>query len=341
MANVTIIIPVHNLEKYIIRCLESIYNQSYTDYECLIIENGSKDNSITVIKEYIKDKPKYKLIVSDILGVSNARNIGIDNANGRYITFIDGDDYVSLNYIEELVKGMENNENIDLVITHYLLDYGDKISDHRHILDYGIYCLNLSDKNLINIYKYMSYGMNTVWGKLYKLSLINENKIRFENNLKYGEDACFLYEYFNISNKILSIKNAIYYYYRNRSDCACNLISNKEEIEQLIKVNEIISKKMTNNVIKSLSDILIVKDFLGNKFGHSRYRKLSKSECIKYIEPIKNHLLSITLDKNIVGKFMYYEWIICKKFLSTNMYPYYPKITQLIRRLGLRKKYDI
>ena len=109
MSKFSIIIPVYNVEKYIKKCLDSVFNQTFKDYEVIVVNDGSKDNSIDVVKKY-----DVKLINQENMGLSAARNTGVEQATGEYILFLDSDDYIDKDLLEELNKSIEEN-NPDLV----------------------------------------------------------------------------------------------------------------------------------------------------------------------------------------------------------------------------------
>ena len=110
---ISIIVPVYNVEKYIVRCLESILSQTYKNIEVIIVNDGSVDKSGEICERYAKKDNRIKLINKSNGGLSDARNKGIDQANGIYITFVDSDDYISQNYVEILYKLIkENNADI-------------------------------------------------------------------------------------------------------------------------------------------------------------------------------------------------------------------------------------
>ena len=110
---ISIIIPVYNVEIYIEQCLDSIKKQSYQNFEVIIVNDGSQDNTESICKKIAQSDARFKYFSKENGGVSSARNFGLDNANGHYITFIDGDDWVDPNHLEILIKSItENNSDI-------------------------------------------------------------------------------------------------------------------------------------------------------------------------------------------------------------------------------------
>jgi glycosyltransferase involved in cell wall biosynthesis len=224
---VSIVIPVFNVENYTENCLNSIINQSYKNIEIIIIDNFSEDNSLSIIKKF-KD-PRIKLIAnSSNLGVSSARNIGVDNAIGEYITFIDSDDWVDTNYVEML---LHNIYNVDLVIADFIY-YSEKKQKKLSKPSLNEYFLSqhskiFSKQDLINNFNKATVF---VWGKLYKLSIIKGNNIRFVG--KIAEDTLFNIEYYiNINSSIKIIEDKLYYYRLGRKN---SITSNIQEHNQNI-----------------------------------------------------------------------------------------------------------
>ena len=118
MTKISIIIPVYNGEKYIEKCLDSIKNQTFKDYEVLIINDGSKDNTKKLIEKYLNDK-RFKLFNRTNHGIGASRNFGLDESSGEYICFIDSDDYVDKKYLEKLYNKILK-ENLDIVVCNYI-----------------------------------------------------------------------------------------------------------------------------------------------------------------------------------------------------------------------------
>lgn len=168
---ISVIVPVYNVEKYLKQCLDSIVNQTYKNLEIIIVNDGTKDNSMKIVEEYLQDK-RIKVINKENGGLSSARNIGIKEATGDYISFIDSDDYISLNMYEDLVKNI-NGE--DIIIFNYsrLDDKTKKIVKNKYIKNNKMIIL---DKKLNYLYSRIEL---VCWNKIYKATFIKEKKINF------------------------------------------------------------------------------------------------------------------------------------------------------------------
>lgn len=113
---ITLVIPIYNIENYLGRCLDSVINQTYKDLEIILVNDGSTDNSLEICESYAKEDSRIKIINKNNGGLSSARNVGLDACKGDYVTFIDSDDWVSLDYIEILYKNIiDNNADISII----------------------------------------------------------------------------------------------------------------------------------------------------------------------------------------------------------------------------------
>ena len=123
---ISVIVPVYNAEKYLKKCLDSLVNQSYKDLEIILVNDGSQDGSEKICKDYEEKDSRIILINKNNGGPSSARNLGIEKANGEYLSFIDSDDYLALDFYEKLEKSITKN-NADIAFCKYVLCYGEKI----------------------------------------------------------------------------------------------------------------------------------------------------------------------------------------------------------------------
>ena len=239
MPTISVIVPAHNIEKYIVRCLDSLNRQTFMDFECIIVENASSDSTQEVIREYIKDKTQFKLISVKEAGVSNARNIGISASIADYITFIDGDDYVSENYLYVMVTGI-TEQKTDMVQLPYYYDTGAVIKCCKIPFPSGVYNVG----NFINAFNYLyDFVGSACWGKLYRRDIVQNNDICFDTSLRYHEDFVFISQYIDYCKSMAFIDSgaAYYYYFLGRDDSACSsgvgsLPWTKQELQACCKI---------------------------------------------------------------------------------------------------------
>ena len=220
MAKVSIIIPVYNVEKYIEKCIESIINQTYKDVEIICVNDGSTDNSLTILENYASKDYRIKIINQDNKGVGFARNVGIDNSKGDLITFIDPDDFFnSDNILEKLVTSLVDN-NVDAVIGKaFLFDniskkkIGTRGWDNSRLLSNNKYLTKeLSDK-------LFQYVYSSSCAKLYKNDIITKYHIRFPK-IKMQEDLVFVFSYLANTNSIMFLSDPVIAYRVNRKGSA-------------------------------------------------------------------------------------------------------------------------
>lgn len=232
---VSIIVPVYNTEKYLRRCIDSILAQTYTDFELLLINDGSKDNSGVICDGYAQKDKRVRVFHKENGGVSSARNLGIDNAVGEYICFIDADDWIAHDYIENLYAPLEMDA--DLVISFSTLIYNDggrqKPANESSLLVKENFQSLFVDYNL-HIY-------TSPWGKLYKRSVVEKHSMRFCEEMYIGEDLLFLYSYMLNVEKIYLTSYSGYYYCFELSNTLTKRINSFE--------SEYVGYKNISNVI--------------------------------------------------------------------------------------------
>lgn len=198
---VSIIVPVHNSSKYLNACIDGILNQTYRNVEIIAVENGSVDESLNILKSYGN---KIRLEVLTKSGLSLARNKGIEISKGEYVAFVDSDDVIEPDMIEELVKNLESNKS-DLSICNFKEIYEDsgKIVERNEYPKSKIF-KNEVESNLIKF-------NFAIWNKLYKREIIIKNDIKFPIDLKY-EDIPFVLNYLLKTNSVSKVDRILYNY---------------------------------------------------------------------------------------------------------------------------------
>ena len=196
----TIIVPIYNAEKYLSACLESIISEITEDIECILIDDGSTDDSNKVYQQF-ESKKNITIIQQENHGVSYTRNKGIDLANGKYIMFVDADDYLKENWVKNVLNELDESE--------YII-FSKKIKQVIYSKDDLLEgCLAISNKE-INDCQLMS-----PCSKVYKTEFLKRNNIIFQKDIINGEDTLFNFEVILKANKIKSINKSIYIYRKN------------------------------------------------------------------------------------------------------------------------------
>ena len=206
MHQITIIIPAYNCEKQISRCLDSVIGQTYSDFECIIIDDGSVDATGSICKEYASIDNRFIYIKQNNAGASAARNVGLDLCRSNFVCFIDADDYVSPSYLMDLMNDAGSN---DLVIHGMTRVCSDRIIDRgMHIT--GEFCLDKNPSLFFESVNIERFG--GPYCKLYSIDIIKKYGLYFNTNIKLAEDLDFLLRYLLHSNKIkVSAKNNYFY----------------------------------------------------------------------------------------------------------------------------------
>lgn len=192
---VSVIVPVYNCEKTLLRCAESVLGQTYKNIELILVDDGSGDSSAAICDNIAKTDSRVKVIHKKNGGSSSARNCGLDNASGKYIQFVDSDDYIDLNMTEELVKRI-NLTAVEMVACGHIYTHSN-YEEYARFPDISAVSVNEMTSKIPDFVK--SYFPNSLWNKLYLKSLID---FRFDENVGIGEDLIFNFNYFKKINKI-------------------------------------------------------------------------------------------------------------------------------------------
>ena len=249
MALISVIIPIYNVEKYLIKCLESICNQEFEDYEVILINDGSTDNSWNIAEKYReKYQDKIKLLNQENSGVSVARNTGLSYAKGKYVCFVDSDDYVEKTYLSELYKVAKKN-NADLVFSAFRsVDEDGKvikyIGENRFTPDKEYSFKESEELFLIQ---------NAPWAKLYRKDIIEEYNLYFPPKVWY-EDVIFTKEYLINTSKCVYCDEVLYNYLQ-RSGSAMNA-QGERNLEIFGAIEEVTNYYKERNVYERYQQVI-------------------------------------------------------------------------------------
>lgn len=224
---ISIIIPVYNVEKYITKCIDSILNQTVSDWELILINDGSKDKSGEICDKYAASNNKIKVIHQTNRGVSKSRNIGIKVANGEFLCFIDSDDWIEPNF---LANFKTNQHKADFYFSGALYDINDKIYSYKNYKE--TYCKNIAQIKEA-FFNQEIFANGYPWGKLFKTQIIKKNNLQFNEYLSIHEDHIFVFQYFSYINS-LYITNTSGYHYRTFDNSGRKLSGKQKKYEELI-----------------------------------------------------------------------------------------------------------
>lgn len=204
---ISVIVPIYKAERYIHRCIDSILAQSYTDFELLLIDDGSPDNCGTICDEYAVQDSRVRVFHKENGGVSSARNIGLDNARGEWIAFCDADDSVNSGWLAAYRDAVI--ENIDLAIQGFRIIDKGKIIKKTLPKEHGD-TIDAKRKLIVALMSQGVYGY--LWVKLFRRQIIEDNHIRFDVNSAFREDEQFFSQYLINVNSFMCIDKENYYY---------------------------------------------------------------------------------------------------------------------------------
>jgi len=225
---VSVIVPIFRIEQYLPKCIDSLLQQSFLDFELLLVDDGSPDNCPKICDDYAKLDTRVRVVHKENGGLLSARKAGLKEARGKYISFVDGDDWVDKFYLDILFKLAEANE-ADLVVTGHFREFDGKIETIKPKMA-GVY--NESElkssilPNAIYNGEFCEHGISTyVWNKLFKRELLSTILFDVPNEIIMGEDAAITFSYLALS-KSLVISSIPLYYYRQRHDSIVKSIEN-------------------------------------------------------------------------------------------------------------------
>lgn len=199
---ISIIVPVFNAEKTLVKCVDALIGQSYNNIEIILVDDGSTDNSFSICEYYTKKDSRIKVIHKFNRGVSAARNAGLDVAVGDFIMFCDSDDWVELDWCEQLIKAFKPE---CLVMCGQYIEGKQNFFPHKFSSQF-----TFPRKDFFQLKMKM---FNVPWNKIFLKSVIENNSIRYDENLTNGEDLLFNITYLGcITGKIISIDQCLYHY---------------------------------------------------------------------------------------------------------------------------------
>lgn len=306
---------MYNASKVIIRCINSIKNQTYNDFEVIVVDDGSKDNSYSLVNNYVCDDKRFILITQNNQGVSAARNKAIEICHGDWITFIDADDYIDSTYLESIFAA---DASIDLVLSGW--KQIDITNGHKKTFEYLNKIYNPSEFDSLFSDSILINRHGAPWAKLFKTSIIKKHNLKFNIHLKLSEDRLFLYEYLLQCNSIVSISYFGYNYQISKNSIMKNKSDSNEELLRIKLLytasKRIISSfKCSNHSIANFENILLI--YIIRYLRIFKNNKLLKREIntIKHNYPLNisiKRLIKIENFKHIKG-FAFQLFYLTKK----------------------------
>lgn len=274
---ISVIVPVYNAEKFLHRCLDSVLNQTISDFELVLVDDGSNDKSLDICNRYNSVDNRVKVISQGNKGSAAARNTGIRNASGKYIFFLDADDYIERNALELLSQNTE--ETVDLVIGNFSKLNPDgniirqNVSFHPLEKPFSGEIDYLDETKIMNFIRhFLKYPSNHLisycWARLYKMSIIKANNIFANEKMHLFEDLVFNLEYLKHCKKTIFVNKSIYVYvmHDNYVSVSMGIINGESLLHDMnifkIKISEYFNLKdnnkgISNNVEQEIGHALI------------------------------------------------------------------------------------
>ena len=255
---VSVIVPVYNNCEYIGNTLDSIINQDFDDFEIIVVDDGSTDDSLEIVRGKLSSSAvSYEIIHQDNAGVSQARNCGINKSRGDYLVFVDADDFIARNHLSELYNGETDFSLIQLVKKD-----GDNLS-----VPYSFPESLISCNDFIKMELNMEIPFNFCQ-LIYKASIIKENNIKFTPNLIYGEDTEFALKALSFGDKI-SISNEVTYYYIQHGQSAIR--TSEFRRFEIVDIFENLAKYYQTQGKDDLANLIITSRIPKAIFGNMNY----------------------------------------------------------------------
>ena len=322
---ISIVIPVYNAEKYLEQCLNSIKNQTYKNFEVILVNDGSIDNSESICKAFVESDTRFRYYLKANGGASSARNLGLDNVTGEYITFIDADDWVDENHLEVLINNIKEN-NSDMAVSSIkkfdnVSKFGFRVhsKQEKYLLNYN----KLNREEFLVILPKLIHASNSykiAVSKLFKKELLSD--VRFDESIVYGEDLEFFFKIYNNISSISYVDEVSYIYrlYDESTSSKFGQLYIEQELGIYKKMYEKIEELglPTIHYYNTIRDLLeFRKDFLENRVLFNEYLEFleTKEKSVTY----PKDLISI-----IVPIYNVYPYLrLCLERIENQTYPHF------------------
>ena len=322
---ISIVIPVYNAEKYLEQCLNSIKDQTYKNFEVILVNDGSIDHSESICMDFVKVDTRFKYFTKVNGGASSARNFGLDHVTGDFITFIDADDWVDENHLEVLINNIKDNNSDMAVSSIKKFDMSNNFhfrmysNQEKYLLNYN----KLNREEFLVILPKLILANNSykvAVSKLFKKELVTD--VRFDESIIYGEDLEFFFKIYNNINSISYIDEVTYVYrlHDERSSSKFGQLHMEQELAIYKKMYERIEELglPTIHYVNTLRNLLDYrKDYLDNRDLYNEY--------VEFLEKIEK---KITYPKElisiIVPIYNVYPYLqLCLESIENQIYPHF------------------
>ena len=250
MSKISIIVPVYNTEKYLDRCIQSILAQTYTDFELLLVDDGSTDSSGAICDKYAAEDSRVRVFHKENGGASAARNLGLDNAQGEWVTFCDSDDWLDSDLYEKMCKSAENEQS-EMVVSGVKIDEkGKSIWTLQCPRDY------VNKESMANLRMIEGPIFSSIWNKLIKREFLDRHNIRFDARLQMWDDLWLVLRLRFFAPKISIVGDSFYYYRMTESPSITKSSISKKVSSQLLCASLLKNFFIENNAKEQYSVLI-------------------------------------------------------------------------------------
>lgn len=327
---ISIIVPVYKVEQYLHKTIGSVLAQTYTNWELLLIDDGSPDNSGAICDEYAEKDNRIKVFHKKNGGVSSARNVGLDNASGVWVAFLDSDDYIRPNTYADFVAAVAENSSLD----HFIQGYTK-----------GKICVRFPDGvfNITDTFRLTNETAGCccgyIWHRYFRRSLIGN--LRFDENMSFAEDGVFWFNYMSNIKTTAFLSSIGYDYYVTNGISLTSKYIEEPTIEYVLKsfmqAFILIDSNVKDSTLKSYTDIFLAKKTLQYAYRgvHSSDELRNKEYFEKFLTFAKFNLPKVRAGLSIRERFLQYLLFSNHYLLFRTSFRFMQKLNGLERRLGI------
>lgn len=323
----SVIVPIYKVEKYLKQCIDSILKQTFTDFELILVDDGSPDNCPAICDEYADKYKKVKVIHKLNGGLVSARKAGLEAARGKFIGFVDSDDWIEPNMFELLCEKSKSHR-VDIVICDILHEYPNSTVKHNQNIKHGLYDKESLIKNIFPIMLYSGvfyeFGIfPTLCNKIIKREILEKNLKNIDNTIKMGEDAACTYPSLLDADSVYILENKYLYHYRQIPSSMTNAYDPKY-LDRVLVLYKLLNNTSNYKGVFDLSNQLYyymmyliigaVRNEYNNSNNKSYYKKRLFLKKMLEIEDVKMALTSVItkgfpLRSKVYITFLQKKWI--------------------------------
>ncbi len=313
MKLISVIVPVYKSSDFLDECITSLINQTYKNLEIILVDDGSPDECPEMCDEWTKKDNRIKVIHQENSGVSVARNVGIDNCKGEYISFVDSDDYIDKNTYEVLYSHILKSKADIVCMGHTNIDANGKKINRNVLKSTELNFNKVYSGEEFSALMFEDLSIAVVWDKIYSREVINSNRFKAD---VLSEEMVFFMEILTPESKAIYIQNDLYFYRKSEGSITAGFNEKfyLDRVNNIFSASKIAIEKFPN-IIKSCksAQIKTVASFLAlMPYNYIKEKRKSYNDVLKKLYENKNNLNNVSLDLSI--KIFIYTFFISKHF---------------------------